>query len=469
MAHTGRQLKALFSGKRHELDMTQGSIVKNLLIFALPLLVGNLFQQFYNLVDAWVVGQTDADAAYSAVGTLGPVINILIGFFSGLANGAGVVIAQCFGGKDREGVRRATHTAILMTLAMAVVFTVVGVLATPTVLSLVLHSSEDSAVYPHAKTYLNIYFAGVISLMLYNMGAGILRAVGDSRRPLYFLILSVLTNAGLDIYFVLHLNMGVAGAAWATVISQSISAVLVLLVLFFDQSWVRLSLRAMRVDTSMLSRIIRIGIPAAIQMAVTSFSNVFVLSYISGAVGDQTVNLGAYATFSKVDQFLFLPIQSIALAVSTFVAQNLGTGDVARAKRDTRMALYIATGCTAVITVPITLFASPLARLLKDDPAIVQAATLLLQAITVFHLPCCVNQVYASALRGAGNSRAPMLIMMTSFIGVRQLYLFVVSRFVSNELLPLCMGFPVGWLVCSLIITVYYHRFRFAPIPPRAS
>ncbi len=456
-------IKNCFRAKRHELDMTQGGIIGNLLQFALPLLVGNLFQQLYNMVDTWVIGQTGNNGAYAAVGSVGPIINILIGFFSGLASGAGVLISQYFGAKDREGVRRAVHTSMVLTLIMGLVFTAVGVMMAPYMLRMMLRTQHDgSEIFRSAQDYLTIYFSGVMGLLIYNMGAGILRAVGDSRRPLYFLIVSAATNVLLDFLFVFGFEMGAAGVALATVLAQGLSAVLTSAVLLRSGSWVQIRLRELRMDLSMLGKIVHVGIPAAVQMALTAFANVFVQSYIANAAGNQEIHLGSWTTYSKVDQFIFLPVQSLALAATTFVGQNLGTGDVCRAKAGARVAYFISTGCSIVIIVPVMIFAPSLAAIFNADPDVVAQATALLRCITPFYLVCSVNQIFAAALRGAGNSRAPMLIMLASFIGVRQIYLYIVSHFICNELIPIGMSYPVGWISCGIVMLIYYLRFDFS-------
>lgn len=459
-------VKKRHAGKKLELDMTTGSIAKNLITFAFPLLVGNLFQQLYNMVDTWVIGQTGIAGDYAAVGSIGPIINILIGFFSGLASGVGVVISRHFGARDEDGVRRAVHTSMVMTLVLAVAFTVLGVILAPEMLDLMLDNEREGfdEMYGAGETYLRIYFAGVAGLMLYNMGAGILRAVGDSQRPLYFLIVCAVTNTVLDVVFVFCFHMGVAGVALATVISQCLSAVLTLIVLFRTDSCVRLRLKWLRVDTAMLKRIINIGIPSAIQMALTAFANVFVQSYIAGTEGNMTVNTGGWTTYSKVDQFIFLPMQSLALATTTFVGQNLGVGNVERAKTGARMAYFMSTACSIVIMVPTMIFAAPISGIFNSDPEIVATSTRLLHVITPFYLFCSVNQVFSAALRGAGNSRVPMLIMLTSFIGVRQVYLFIMSRYISNELIPIGISYPVGWFTCCVLTLIYYLHFDFAKV-----
>ena len=432
--------------------MTEGSIVRHILTFALPLLIGNIFQQLYNMVDTWVVGNFVSNAAFSAVGSVASIINTLIGFFLGLASGAGVVISQYYGAKNEEKVRSAVHTALLLTLIMAAVFTVVGVLMAPFMVDMMKAPAD---VRPEAITYLTIYFSGVVGLMVYNIGAGILRAVGDSRRPFYFLCVSALLNTVLDLILVLAFHMGVAGVAWATVIAQCVSAVLVIITLLRSDSCIRLIPRELRISGDMLKKIFRIGIPAALQMAVTAFSNVFMQSYINYF---QTDVMAGWTAYTKIDAVLFLPMQSIALASTTFVGQNLGRNLVDRAKRGVTISLLMAELSTVLIMIPVMLFAPYLVAFFNAKAEVVTYGTMLLRTITPFYVLCVVNQVYAGALRGAGNSRAPMIIMLCSCVLFRQCYLFVMSHFIANELIPIAMGYPAGWLVCSTLSLIYYHR-----------
>ena len=323
-------MSALAKGASRSVDMTQGSVVGHLIRFAVPLLLGNLFQQLYNTVDLWVVGKFVSNEAYSAVGTVTPIIIMLIGFFMGLASGAGVVISQYYGAKKYDQVRKTVHTSIVMTLVLGVVLSVVGILIIPIMLDLM---NTDPQAIPEATTYLTIYFAGAMGLLLYNMGSGILRAVGDSRRPFYFLVVSALLNIALDLFFVIGLGMKVEGVAYATILSQGVSAALILVVLAQGEDCVRLQWKDLRVDWRILRQIIRIGVPSALQMAITSFSNVFVQSYINFFGLDC---MSGWTTYSKLDQFIILPVQSLGLAATTFVGQNLGTDQVDRAKKGTR-------------------------------------------------------------------------------------------------------------------------------------
>lgn len=436
--------------RRQDVDMTQGNITRHILMFALPLVLGNLFQQMYNLVDTYVVGQYASNEAYAAVGSVGVIVNIFIGLFSGFATGAGVVISQHFGAHDSEKVTKTVHTAALTTLILCPVFTALGLGLTPLMLR---WNNTPANVLPESSTYLSVYFWGISGLLIYNMGAGILRAVGDSKRPFYYLVVCACMNAALDIVFVAMLRMGVMGVALATALSQWVSAVLVVIQLLRTSSVVKLNPKALRLHWPFLQQIVRVGVPASVQMSITAFSNVFVQSYINFFREDF---MSAWTTYSKVDAILFLPMQSISMAVSTFVGQNLGAGQVDRAKQGVRTGLVSCMVCTGLGMIPILLFAPNIVRFLNDKPQVVEYGTLLLRVITPFFLVSCFSHLYSGALRGAGNSRAPMIIMLSTFVGARQLYLFIMSR-VCNEVVPIALAFPMGWILCSLATTIYYH------------
>lgn len=433
-------------------DMTEGSIFGHLITFALPLLLGNLFQQLYNTVDTWVVGNYVSNEAFSAVGSVAPIINMLIGFFSGLASGAGVVISQFYGAKQFDRVEKAVHTAAALTAVMCVLLTAVGLFFIPFALDLMNTPPE---VVPESTDYLIIYFAGISGLLIYNMGSGILRAVGDSRRPFYYLVTSALINIVLDLVFVLvpFFDMGVRGVALATVIAQGVSAVLVIRALLKTKTCVRFYPRKTAFDRAILFKTIAIGIPAALQLAITAFSNIFVMSYINYFGADC---MSGWTAYTKIDQFMFLPMQSVALAATTFVGQNLGANKEERARRGVTVSLLTSLGITAVIMAPVLIFAPHLTAFFNSKPEVVEYGTLLLQWNTPFYLLCCFNQVYAAALRGAGNSRIPMITMLLSFVLFRQGYLFIMSNYICNEVVPIALAYPAGWFVCSLLIFLYY-------------
>lgn len=436
---------------KQDVDMTQGSIARHILTFAFPLLVGNLFQQLYNMVDTWVVGNYVSNAAFSAVGSVGPIINMLIGFFMGLSSGAGVVISQYYGAGQHDKVHDTVHTAIIMTLILGILFTGIGLLMIPYMLQLM---NMPADVTPEATAYLSIYFSGLIGLMLYNIGAGILRAVGDSQRPFYFLVVCAVLNTVLDLLFVLVFKMGVQGVALATILSQGISALLILITLIRTSNCIKLQIRDLRIDWGMLKKIIYVGIPAAIQMAITAFSNIFVQSYINYFGSDCMSGWTAYA---KVDQLLFLPMQAIALASTTFVGQNLGKNQVNRAKRGVSISLWTSIAITLIIMIPVLIFSPSIVSFFNNKAEVVDYGALLLRWLSPFYVFCCFNQIYSGALRGAGNSRAPTVIMLSSFVVFRQIYLFIMSR-ICNEIIPIAMSYPAGWLLCSALTTIYYHK-----------
>ena len=448
-----KSIRGLSLGRRKDVDMTEGNITRHIISFALPLLIGNVFQQLYNTVDTWVVGNYVSNEAFSAVGTVGPIINMLIGFFMGLSSGAGVVISQYYGAKRNQEVHDTVHTAMVMTIVMGVAFTAIGLGMTPFMLRLM--NTPDN-VMPESTAYLTIYFSGILGLMVYNIGAGILRAVGDSQRPFYFLVVCAVLNTVLDLLFVLVFHMGVEGVALATVIAQSTSALLVVITLMKTDSCIKLRLRDLNINFAMLGKIFRVGIPAAIQMAITAFSNIFVQSYIN-YFGDNCMS--GWTAYAKIDQLLFLPMQSIALASTTFVGQNLGCNQVERAKKGVSQALLIAIVSTVVLMIPVMAFASPVVAFFNCKAEVVEIGTMLLHWLSPFYVLCCFNQIYSGALRGAGNSRAPMIIMLSSFVAFRQIYLFIMAR-AWNEIIPIAMSYPAGWLLCSTLTAIYYHSVQ---------
>lgn len=446
--------KKSFFGKK-DVDMTQGNIVGHLITFALPLLLGNIFQQLYNTVDSWVVGKFVSDEAFAAVGTVGPIMNTLIGTFMGLSAGAGVVISQYYGAKQHDKVQETVHTAIMMTLILGVVFTVIGVVMTPFMLRLMKTPDE---VIPQSTAYLRIYFSGIIGLMIYNIGSGIMRAVGDSQRPFLFLLVSASTNTVLDLVFVIGFKMKVEGVALATIIAQFVSAALVIYTLATTDNCCRLNFKKLRIHGQMLKKILKVGIPAALQMAVTSFSNIFVQSYINH-FGKYC--MGGWTAYSKIDQFLLLPMQSISLGGTTFVGQNLGVGNAKRAKKGILYALLISVATTAILTVPVMIFAPRLVRFFNDTEEVIKHGTMLLRLISPFYVLCCVNQVLSGALRGAGNSKVPMFMMLGSFVVFRQIYLYVMANYISNTIRPIALSYPAGWILCSALILIYFFSAKW--------
>lgn len=439
-----------YGKKGNTRDMTSGTIWKHILVFAIPLLVGNLFQQLYNSVDSIIVGNFVSKQALAAVGSTGPVINTLVGFFMGMSTGAGVVISHYFGGKDEKGLHEAVHTTVLLTILLCVVFTLVGISMVPFMIHF-MKTPED--VVSESMEYLRIYFAGISGLMLYNMGAGILRAVGDSRRPLYFLCISSVINIVLDLLFVVVFHMGIAGVAWATVISQIISAVMVLGVLTRTRDIYRLIWKDLKISMHILKKVCVIGIPAGLQMAVTSFSNVFVQSYINRF---GSACMAGWTSYTKIDQFVILPMQSLSLSATTFVGQNIGAGQPERADKGRKTALVMSLAITAVLTLLLWIAAAPAIRLFTPEADVLKYGTIFLRFMSPFYVCCCFNQITAGTLRGMGDSTGPMVIMLGSFVVFRQIYLAVLTRWIGGIYI-VAFAYPAGWIVCSLCVGIYYR------------
>ena len=336
-----------------------------------------------------------------------------------------------------------------------ILFTALGISITPAMLNFMKTPTE---VFGEASQYLTIYFSGILGLMIYNMGSGILRAVGDSVRPLLYLVVSALINTVLDLVFVLVFKMGVDGVAWATVIAQCASALLVIIELLTTKSCVKIQFKALKIHASSLKQILYIGVPAAIQMAVTAFSNVFVQSYINYFGTDF---MSGWTAYGKIDQIILLPMQAISLAATTFVGQNLGNDDAKRAKHGADIALLMSVAATIIIMIPVLIFAPQLTAFFNQKTEVINFGALLLRLISPFYILCCVNQIYAAALRGAGKSTMPMIIMLFSFVLFRQIYLFVMANFISNSIIPIALAYPAGWLVASIITIVYYKKTDF--------
>ena len=442
--------------KKGEKDMTKGAILPQILLFALPLILGQLFQQVYNTFDTWCVGNFVGKNSFSAVGTVGSITNMLIGFAGGFSTGAGVVISQYYGSGDKENVRKSVHTFILFMFILSIALSLLGVALTPFLIKI---SKAPPEVAKEEYIYLTIYFSGISGLLLYNMGSAIFRAVGNSKLPFIFLVVSACLNIIMDLVFVIVLKMGTSGVALATIISQAISALLVLGALKITQSQVSFKFRELKINWKILSRIIFIGLPSAIQMAVTAFSNVFVQSYINQFGADV---MGGWTAYNKVDQVIFLPMQCMGLAAMTFVGQNYGAGNIKRAKRGADISLLSALTSTLILVVPvITLAPHVVTFFINGEDEVIKYGTLFLRMLSPFYLLCCFNQVYSNALRGIGRSKEPMYVMLFSCVVARQIYLFVVSRFISNTIIPIAFGYPFGWLLCSTIITItYFISFR---------
>lgn len=434
------------------MDMTEGPIWRLLVVFALPLLLGNLFQQLYNTVDSIILGNFVGKEALAAVGSTTAMCNTLINFFNGVSIGAGVIISGYFGARDDEGLHSAVETTVMIALVIGLAASLISIPFVPLMLNLI---STPADVIGPATAYLRIYFMGVIFLFTYNMGSCILRAVGDTKRPLRFLMTSSLLNIALDLLLVVKLDMGIAGAAIATIASEAVSATLVCCSLMRTREVYRLTLHDLHINWPVLRRILIVGLPVGIQQSLTAFSNTFVQAYINRF--DSSAIVAGWSTHIKVDQFAILPSQSIGQSTTTFVSQNLGAGKIGRAKQGVRTAVVMGVGVLLFISALMFFAAGGLARLFNPEPDVIYYGTLFIVITVPFRLFSAMNQCYAGAMRGTGDSRGPMLIMLFSLVVVRQVYLYLITQFFNN-VYTVGFGYPVGWIASALIGCWYYHH-----------
>lgn len=438
-----------------EINLTQGAIFPQIIAFALPLMLGNLFQQLYNTVDTWVVGNYVGKVSFSAVGTIAPLLNMLIGFFTGFSNGAGVVISQYYGAGKTDRVHDSVHTYVAITLILCVVFTLLGLGMIPFMLR-ILNAPADVSI--QQKIYLVIYFAGFSGLLLYNMGAAIMRSVGNSVIPFVLLVICTLSNIVLDLLFVIKFHLGTAGVAYATILAQCISAFTVVVILIRSDSSVKLRIKDLKIDKRISGQIFNIGFPTAIQMSITAFANVFVQRYINYF---GTSVMAGWTAYSKIDQLIFLPMSSIGVAATTFVGQNIGANDIKRARKGSLYSLYLAWISTAVLVGLVCITAPQVVSLFigKEETEVIYYGTLFLRQNGPFFMVTCINQVFCGSLRGCGKSKIPMIVMLSSYVVARQLYLFIVTNFISNTIGPVSFSYPVGWIICSILTFVLYVKY----------
>ena len=433
--------------------ITEGVIWKQLLLFFFPILFGTFFQQLYNAADAMIVGRFVGKEALSAVGGgTGTVIQVLVGFFVGLSSGATVVISQYYGAKRPEMVSYAVHTAMAFSIAAGVVMMIGGIAAAPAVLQAM---DTPADVLEPSILYIRIYFLGIIGNLIYNMGSGILRAVGDSRRPLYFLMASCLTNIVLDILFVIGLKMGVAGAALATILSQALSAVLVIAVLMRTEDMHRLELKKLRFDGRMFGRIIRIGLPAGLQSIMYSSSNVIIQASVN-SLGTDTV--AAWTAYSKIDSVFWMIINAFGISVTTFVGQNYGAGKEQRVRKGVRVCMGMSAVTTVLISLILYYFGIYVYHLFTTDAAVVEIGIQMMRFLVPTYFTYIVIEIFSGALRGVGDCWIPMLISCLGICVIRVLWiLFAVP--LRRDIYTIMFSYPLTWTVTSILFLVYFHKF----------
>ncbi len=439
------------SEKRTANAITEGVIWKQLLLFFFPILLGTFFQQLYNTADAMIVGRFVSKEALSAVGgTTNTIINLLIGFFVGLSSGATVIISQFFGARQREDVSRAVHTSVALAIAGGIVLTVVGIVSAPWALGL-LNTPED--VVGHAQIYLRIYFAGTIGNLIFNIGSGILRAIGDSKRPLYVLIACCGINIALDLLFVLVIPMGVAGAGLATIISQLVSAGLVLWLLARSGEDFRVHPSKVRLHRDLLGRIFRIGLPAGMQSVFYSLSNMTIQSSINTFGTDI---IAGWTVYGKIDGIFWMMMGAFGISITTFVGQNYGARQFARVKKGVRVCLGLAFGASALLCVVIYLFGSAITHLFTDDPSVVEQSRFIIQYMVPYFLTYVCIEILSGALRGSGDSLRPMLMTCFGVCGTRVLWVLLAVPYFKT-FTSVMVSYPISWTLTSVLFIIYYR------------
>ncbi len=431
--------------------LTEGSIWKKLIFFAFPIFLGNVFQQFYNTFDAWCVGNFLGDDALAAVSSSGSLVFMMVGFFNGLAMGAGVIIARYFGAKDYEAMQKAIHTDVAFGLCCGTVLTVLGVVLTPTILRW-MATPDD--VFPQSVIYFRYYFYGAIFTVMYNIFVGILHAVGDSRHPLYYLIFSSFVNVVLDLLFVGYFHWGIGSAALATTISQGISAILCCWRLLREKAPYQLHIKKIRFHKNSLRQIISYGLPSGIQNSVIAVANLVVQTNINSFGKAAMAGCGSY---SKIEGFAFLPITCFAQSLSTFVGQNLGAHKYDRVKKCVVIGILTSTILAELVGVVSWIFAPQLIGIFNRQPDVVDYGTRHMRTICLFYCLLALSHCIAGIMRGAGKATVPMFTMLGCWCILRVTYISVAIRIV-NRLETISWAYPITWACSSIIFMIYLLR-----------
>lgn len=440
-------------------DIITGVIWQQILLFFFPILLGTFFQQLYNTVDAVLVGQFVGKEALSAVsGAPAMIVSLIVGFFTGLASGATVSISQYYGSGDLKSVSVTTHTSIAFSIIGAVVLTIIGYFCSGWFLEL-CRVPED--IFEESLIYIQIFFLGLIGTFLYNMGAGILRAIGDSKRPFYFLIIGCVLNIVLDIIFLIPLKMGVAGAAYATIISQAVSALLTIICLIRETGPCKLELPKLRMERFYLMRMLRIGIPAGIQSVTYALSNLIIQASINDFGTDTIAAWGAYG---KMDGIFWMTMSSFGIALTTFVGQNYGAGKYDRVRKGIKDTMVIATITAIGICSVIFIFAEFLFSLFTKDASVIQIGTRMVHFLMPTYFIYVYIEILSGGLRAMGDTFIPMLINCGGVCVIRFFWTLVICPlYPTVEMLEL--NFPVSWIITLLMFIIYYFTKRKKLMP----
>ena len=427
-------------------------MLKLILLYSLPLLLGNLFQNLYNTIDSLIVGNFIGKNSLAAIGSTGALIHLLVGFFNGFSMGGTVVVSQFFGAGDKKSVQKAVHTMLAITLIAGIGLTGIGLLLSPLLLRMM---KVPENVRTEALLYLTIYFSGIIFLIIYNMATGIFRAVGDTKNPLIYLIISSLLNIILDLFFIVGLKRGIGGAAAATVISEAVSALLVLIRLKTTRDDYHLEWKKIKIDFVILKKIVKYGFPGALQMTIFSFSNMFAQRYINAFGADV---IAGQAAFQKIDSLALLPLISLGIGITTYASQNYGAGKIQRVRIGNEIAVRLSVIITVLIGVTLAIFAPKLCALFNSDENVIRYGTFFVRTASCVCMIRSINEVYTGTLNGVGNPKAPVIIKLSGFVIFRQLWLFVVSR-ISDSFFLVGISFAVGWAVGNIVIAIYYYWY----------
>ena len=440
--------------KEKTVNLTEGSVAGGLWAFTLPLMLGQLLQQLYNVADAWVIGNYADNASFAAVSAGGSLTFLVVGFFNGISIGGGVVISRYFGAEDHQNVSKAIHTNVLFGVAASILATIVTVIFTPAIL---VWMQTPENVLPYSITYFRIYFAGISMIILYNIFMAIMRAVGDSVHPLYYLCISSVVNVILDLVLVAGMHMGVTGAALATVVSQGLSAILCLIRMQRIGGYLKIHLSKLRYDGPMMKRVLYQGLPAGIQNSALSIGNIVVQANIN-AFGEFAMSgMGAH---SKIEGFVFIPIISISNALSTFVSQNLGAGEVERAKKGAFLGTVVSMGMAVVMGMGMYLLAPQLIRIFTSEPQSVEYGVVFMRTVTIFYLFLTFSHEATGILRGLGMSVIPMLGMFGFWCVGRILYVTIALR-VIPDFRVICWAYPLTWICTTAIFSIVLFRTKW--------
>lgn len=431
--------------------MTEGKISKKIILFAMPIFLGNLFQQLYNVVDSLVVGNVLGKDALAAVSSSGSLIFLIVGFINGIFVGAGVVIAKYFGAKEWNEVRIAVHTTIAFGLVAGVIVMGLGMGFTPWMLKMM---GTPADVLPNSILYFRLYFAGGIGIVMYNTCMGIFQAVGDSRHPLYYLIISACVNVVLDLLFVAVFDFGIAGAALATAISQFVSAILGFVKLTRVSGEHRVYINKIRIQPKMLVRILKMGVPTGVQNSVIGFANVIVQSNINSFGSVAMAGCGSY---SKLEGFAFLPITSFSVALTTFIGQNLGAMQYDRAKKGARFGIITGVLLAEVVGILLWILAPILVRFFNNDPDVVAFGVMQSRTEALFFCLLALSHCLAGILRGAGKSTIPMIVMLVCWCAIRITYITIMVR-VIPDIRVIFWAYPLTWSLSSITFLIYYKK-----------